>query len=86
MKMYSLKACENLMEQYIKKNGEAVTLKEGCLGLGLVICFGEGLKTTIIKEVYLNEWSSGHAVRMYNKMPKKYEEMLENLEKELEEL
>ena len=76
MKMYSLKACENLMQEYADRGGYAFTMQEGTLGLGLVICFGKGLKTSVIKEVTLNEWSSGHTVRMYNKMPKKYENML----------
>lgn len=76
--MYSLEACEKLMEEYYQRGGECVTLEEGSLGLGLVLCYGENLKTTIIKEVYLNEWSSGHTIRMYNKMPKKYEKMLED--------
>ena len=77
MTRYSLKACESLMQQYAEKGGEVVTLEEGCLGLGTVICFGENLKTAIIQEHYLNEWNSYHTIRMYNKMPKKYETMLE---------
>ena len=76
MKMYSLEACENLMQEYADRGGYAFTMQEGTLGLGLVICFGEGLKTSIIQEVYLNEWSAGHKVRMYNKMPEKYKSML----------
>lgn len=76
-KIYTLTACENLMDKYHEAGGECITVEEGTLGLGTVICFGDGLKTTIITEVYLNEWSSGHKIRMYNKMPKKYENMLE---------
>lgn len=76
MTLYTLSACQELMNHYINKGGEVITLEEGCLGLGEVICYGEGLKTTIIKEVYLNEWSSGHTIRMYNKTPKKYENLL----------
>ena len=75
--LYSLTACENLMDRYYEAGGECITVEEGTLGLGTVICFGKGLKTAIITEVYLNEWSSGHKIRMYNKMPKKYEEMLD---------
>lgn len=74
---YTLEACENLINRYYELGGEVVTLEEGCLGLGLVMCYGDGLKTTIIQEVYLNPWSSGHTIRMYKKMPKKYEQMLE---------
>lgn len=76
--LYSLEVCEKLMEEYYERGGECVTLVEGSLGLGVVICYADGLKTTVIKEVCINEWSSGHTIRMYNKMPKKYEQMLEN--------
>ena len=79
MTTYTLGACEKLIAEYLNRGGEVVELEEGCLGLGLVICFGENLKTTIIREVYLNAWSSGHTIRMYNTMPKKYELMLEKL-------
>lgn len=76
--MYSLASCEKLMEEYYHNGGECVTLKEGNLGLGLVLCYGENLKTTIIKEVYLNEWNSGHTIQVYDKMPEEYEKMLED--------
>jgi len=78
MQLYSLSACENLINKYVERGGEVYTIEEGCLGLGLMILTGQDLKTTIIQEVYLNEWSSGHKVRMYNKCPKKYQEMIDN--------
>lgn len=76
-KLYTLDACERLMEQYADNGGETYTLEEGTLGLGLVACVGNGLKTAIITEVYLNEWSSGHKIRFYNETPKKYQMMLD---------
>lgn len=82
-KIYSLETCEKLINTYIKKGGKVVTLQEGVLGLGVVLCFGDSLKTSIIKEVYLNEWSSGHTIRMYNIMPAKYNKMLEKLENQI---
>lgn len=77
--MYTLSACEDVMNKYYEAGGEVITLEEGVLGLGLVVCFGDGLKTCIIQERYLNEWSSGHTIRFYNKMPKKYATMIDNL-------
>lgn len=77
--MYTLGACEDIINQYIDAGGEVYTIEEGVLGLGLVVCFGEGLKTCIIQERYLNEWSSGHTIRFYNKMPQKYAAMIENM-------
>ena len=74
---YTLDACNNLINRYFEKGGEVATLEEGTLGLGITMCYGDGLKTAIIIEHYQNEWSSVHTIRMYNKMPKKYEQMLE---------
>lgn len=85
MTLYSYKAVEELMDKYAEKGGEIYIINEGSLAYGLVIMTGDGLKTTICKEVYLNEWSSGQSIRMYNKMPKKYAEILEKyLDGELE--
>jgi len=72
MKMYTLAAAESLIQKYQKIGAEVTELREGVLGLGTVVCHGEGLKTAIIQERYINEWSSGHTIRMYNNMPEKY--------------
>lgn len=69
---YSLAACEKLISKYLEIGGETKIIQEGILGLGTVVCFANGKKTAIIQEVFLNEWSSGHKVTMYNKTPKKY--------------
>ena len=75
-KLYDCDYIAHLIAKYHDKGGEVITIEEGTLGYGFMIMFGEGLKTTIVKEVYINEWSSGHTIRMYNKMPKKYEQMI----------
>jgi hypothetical protein len=72
MNTYSLSQCEKLISQYLELDGHVVTLEEGVLGLGVVICFAEGYQTAVIQEIYLNEWSSAHKVRRYNRTPKKY--------------
>lgn len=77
MQLYGCEAVQNLIDRYFDRGGEMYEIQEGVLGYGELILYGEGLKTTIVKEVYLNEWSSGHTIRMYNKMPKKYEMVLE---------
>ena len=78
MKNYTLQCCEELIEKYVNKyGGEMTTLEEGCLGLGKVILHGgEGRKTIIISEFFINSWASGHSIRMYNKMPEKYKKLL----------
>ena len=75
--LYTLKACDDIINKYINNGGEVIELEKGTLGYGLTVCFGEGLKTCIITEKYLNEWSSGHSIRFYNNTPKKYEQMIE---------
>jgi hypothetical protein len=78
---YSLESCENLIKRYVNEyDGCATTLEEGSLGLGTILLHdAPGKKTIVIKEFYLNAWSSGHTIRKYNKMPKKYETLLEKV-------
>lgn len=77
MKLYSCKAIENLITRYLEKGGEVEEIEEGSLGYGFLILHGDKLKTAIVKEVLVTTWSSGHTVRLYNKMPKKYAKMIE---------
>lgn len=78
MNTYSLSDCQDLINKYINEyNGELQELEEGVLGLGTMLLHSaEGKKTILIKEVYLSAWSSGHTIRMYNKIPKKYERLI----------
>ena len=79
MKNYSLTACENLISKYVHEyGGEATETREGVLGLGTVVLHSaEGKKSIIINEFYINAWQSGHSIRRYNKLPKKYKELIE---------
>lgn len=75
----TLSQCNKLIQQYHDRpNGCVQVLEEGVLGLGIVLCYGVGLKTTVITEKYVNPWQSTHTVRMYNKTPKKYLKIIEN--------
>ena len=76
MKLYSTKAVDSLINQYIDKGGEVTEIEEGVLGHGHLVLHGAGLKTTIVKETYINHWSSGHKVRSYNETPKKYQSVI----------
>lgn len=80
VKSYTLESLERLIQHYTDRGGQSVTLAEGGVGLGTVILFCDKLKTIVINEFFLNPWSSGHTIRMYNKIPKKYKEMLEKYE------
>jgi len=77
MRSYGLKAIEALIEKYVECDGEIITLQEGTLGVGVTICCGHGLKTAVIKEVYVNEWTSTHTLRMYDRMPQKYRRLID---------
>ena len=80
--LYTLEAVEQTIDKWIAAGGQIDTVEEGTLGYGLTICHGECLRTAVITEVPLNCWSSAHKIRIYNKMPKKYQAMLENMEGE----
>ena len=77
MKHYTLEAVENLINKYVQNGGEvAIEVVEGSLGYGTTICYGKGLKTAVIQERFENCWSSSHTITMYNKLPKKYQDIL----------
>ena len=78
--LYTLEAVEQTIDKWIAAGGQIDTVEEGTLGYGLTICNGEGLRTAVITEVPLNCWSSAHKIRIYNKMPKKYRQMLDDME------
>ena len=72
-KLYSLKSVERLIDRYLDiEGGEIKTIEEGVLGYGVTVCTAPNKKTSVIKEIYINGWSSGHTIRKYNKTPKKY--------------
>jgi len=78
MKNYSLKSCEDLITKYVNQyNGECLEIEEGCLGLGTILLHSaEGKKSILIKEVFINAWESGHSIKMFNKLPKKYIQLI----------
>jgi hypothetical protein len=78
MKNYSLKQCEDLINKYVNElQGECTEIEEGCLGLGKILLHGaKGKKSILIEEYFISAWASGHTVKMYNKLPKKYHNLL----------
>ena len=78
MKEFTLQECEELIDKYVNKcQGMIHTIEEGVLGLGTILLHSaEGKKSIIIKERFVSEWSSTHTIRMYNKLPKKYESII----------
>ena len=78
MTNYSLKVCETYIDKYINEyNGEALIINEGVLGLGTILLHGaKGKKNVLINEYFISAWTSGHSIRMYNKIPKKYKNLI----------
>lgn len=80
MKMYQLSEVEKLIQSYVADRGELSTIEEGVLGLGKAILHNRsGHRVVIITEIPISAWSSAHKIRMYSKMPRKYEKILSNL-------
>ena len=76
MREISYKTYENLIEKYSKKENFMDWQIDGCL-VDNHILTADGCKTTIVREKYLNEWSSCYEIIMYNKMPKKYQKVID---------
>jgi hypothetical protein len=72
MKLYTSSSVDKLINNYLERGGDLRELSAGVLGHGKIVLTGDGLKTAVIEEVYINEWSSGHKVRFYNETPAKY--------------
>lgn len=79
-KLYTCTAIAQFIEAYKEKSPKAIihTIVEETLGYGTVVVHDpeNKLKTAIIQERYINQWSSGHTLRLYNKCPKKYLNLL----------
>jgi hypothetical protein len=79
-KLYTVAAIQTLFDFYTERGGEIIQVDCGGVGLGTVICIADGLKSAVIQEVYLNEWSSGHTVTLYKTLPKKYIKLMEEIQ------
>lgn len=78
MILYAYTSIDDFIIRYIKKGGQAYCMDEGVLTSGDWILFDirGKLKSCIIKEVYINPWSSGQSLRKYRRLPKKYAKMI----------
>ena len=71
--IYTCNAISDMIERLVNSGYEYVQLKEGSLGYGdaVLIAPDENKYHFVIREVYLNEWSSGHTVRRCRTISKK---------------
>lgn len=77
--VYTIESTQKLIDDYISEGGELFQMRDGVLGLGDFVLYdlAGNLKTYIVHEIALNEWSSGQSIRAYNRMPEKYRAMIE---------
>jgi len=76
-KLYGNAVIEGLISEYVGVGGEMLTIEDGVLGHGkLLLHSADGRKSVVVTEQYINEWTSGHTIRMYNELPKKYKNMI----------
>ena len=77
--LYSISAADSLINEYLRLSENSIVYQydAGGVGIGNWILGAPGYKWAIIKEVYLNEWSSAQSIRMYNELPKCYAAILE---------
>ena len=72
---------KNLIDPYINKfGGQSTMVEDGVLGLGTIVLHSApGKRDIVIKEFFINPWKSGHSVRQYNNLPKKYQTIINSL-------
>lgn len=79
MKLYTSGAVQQLADYYMENGGEVYEVEEGTLGWGLTLMVRDGWKSAVVRETYVNEWSSAHTVRMYERLPRKYQKFLDEI-------
>jgi len=73
MKYYTYEVVDELISKMANAGYEIVQLNEGSLGSGdwVLIAPNDTMYNFVIREVALNEWSSGHTIRRCAKLSKK---------------
>lgn len=79
MSIYSYKAAETIKTRLLERSGAFVYEIPGAL-VDNYIMGADGCYTFIVKEKYLNAWSSGVTIRKYRKIPAKYQKIVELLD------
>ena len=84
--LYTYKAVDDLRDRLRNEHGyTSIQLREGVLGSGDFLCIAPDDKHyhILVREVYLNEWSSAHSVRRLSKISKALQKEIEKAEREL---
>ena len=76
MKIYSYKTADKIRERLLERAGAFVYEIPGAL-VDNYIMGADGCYTFIVREKYLNMYSSGVTIRKYRKIPAKYQKIIE---------
>ena len=78
MKLLASTEIEKLINRYLLKGGEIMQTEDGNLTSGDFLLYDPSgkLKFFVIKEIFVSAWRSSQSVRGYNKIPKKYKQIL----------
>lgn len=78
MKKYSVSAIDSLLASAQKEGYTIVQIEEGTLGHGHILLLAPrpDWYNAEIQEVYINEWSSAHTVRMFGKFSARIRSLL----------
>lgn len=76
MLYYTMDSVNTLINQYIDNGGKACIVSEGVNGFGKVVCTAKGFKCAVISEKFVGAMETGYSIRLYRKIPKKYEDVL----------
>ena len=85
---YNLKSCEELIAKANEESYELIQTSQGGVGLGIWYLIPPDDKHYYFKiqEEYKNEWSSTHWIMKSRKMPKSWQEQIDEWEKNKDEL
>lgn len=78
-RVYSFSSVESIIEKLVDAGYEHIQLSEGCLGIGdHVLLSGNPNKySPVIREVFINAWSSGQTIRRIAKISKKLQDEID---------
>lgn len=85
-KLYTYQAVDDLRNRLRNEHGyTSIQLREGVLGSGDFLCIApdEQHYHFLVREVYLNEWSSAHTIRRVGKISKALQAEIDTAIREL---
>ena len=78
MTLYTHTAIQDYLESCYNRGADVWSIA-GSLVDNYIIEPTDTHKGAVIKEIYLNEWSSAQSIRLYNELPAKYNRVIDLL-------